>query len=269
MKTLVLYHGPSCWDGFSAAWVLRRKLGPDCDFIPVQYGQPAPDVTGAEVFILDFSYKRPVMIEMTRQAKKLVCLDHHETAREELKGLSAGSDDGLIRFDLTKSGGRLAWEYFFPDKPACWLVKYTEDRDLWRWQLRDSREINAALRSYPLDFAMWDRWDTVFYPDPPWSFMEQGTAILRAERQIIDAHVRNATEIELGACKVLAVNATTLISEIGQELARGKPFSATWFDRADGKRVWSLRSDENGIHVGDFAKRRGGGGHAHSAGYTE
>jgi nanoRNase/pAp phosphatase (c-di-AMP/oligoRNAs hydrolase) len=69
--------------------------------------------------------------------------------------------------------------------------------------------------------------------------------------------------------KVLAVNATCLMSEIGERLAQGRPFGATYFVREDGKRVWSLRSCEGGIDVSDVARRRGGGGHRAAAGFTE
>ena len=55
----------------------------------------------------------------------------------------------------------------------------------------------------------------------------------------------------------------------GDRLAQGRPFSATFFIRADGKRVWSLRSREGGIDVSVIAKAHGGGGHAQAAGFQE
>ncbi len=67
--------------------------------------------------------------------------------------------------------------------------------------------------------------------------------------------------------RILSVNATVLFSEIAGELAKGRPFGACYFDRQDGKRQWSLRSDDNGIDVSAIAKSHGGGGHAHASGY--
>lgn len=289
---LVLYHA-NCWDGFCAAWVARLKLG-EIEAVPVQYGQEPPDVAGREVYILDFSYKRPVMRRILSQAHKVIVLDHHPTAREELADIvdefmqrpdlianPPGSHLPVICFDMNKSGGRLAWNYFFGDDHAkrftpdsCddlrpWLVDYTEDRDLWRWKLPNSREVNAALRSYELSFERWDYLHK--YVSPQWDswpiFVNEGRSILRREQQIIDEHLRHAREIEMDGHRILVVNATVLFSEIAGELATGRPFGACYFIRSDGKRQWSLRSRDGGVDVSEIAKRHGGGGHRNAAGF--
>ncbi len=283
-KPLVIYHA-GCWDGFCAAWIARAALG-KIEAIPVHYAQPAPDVTGRDVYIVDFSYKRPVMRAILGAAHSVVVLDHHATAKAELDGIvdefiqrpdliatdlvanPKGSELPRVWFDMDKSGGRLAWEYFYPTVKkgdAPWLVAYTEDRDLWRHALPESENINAALRSYPLDFDLWDE----FNKREPESFVLEGAAIRRAERAIVDSHVRNAREIEIDGHQVRAVNATVLFSEIAGELAKGHPFGACYFDRQDGKRQWSLRSTDDGIDVSAIAKAHGGGGQPHAAGYEE
>ena len=55
-------------------------------------------------------------------------------------------------FDLSKSGARLAWEYFHPERAAPQLVDYIEDRDLWRWQVPRSKEFSAGLNTMPMTF---------------------------------------------------------------------------------------------------------------------
>lgn len=281
-RPLVIYHA-NCWDGFCAAWIARKALG-DCEFVPGYYGQAPPDVTGRVVYMLDFSYPREVMDRLLTVARRTVVLDHHKTAMEALDGLHQPETGMDVIFDMDKSGGRLAWLWFwhtrfkhlavgerpFPapvrEDRAPWLVDYTEDRDLWRHALDGTEEINAALRSYPLDFDLWDRFAE---KDPRSTFYYEGAAIRRAERQIVDTHVRNAREREIDGHRVLAVNATVLFSEIAGELAKGRPFGACYFDRADGKRQWSLRSDENGIDVSALARAHGGGGHVRAAGFEE
>jgi hypothetical protein len=154
-----------------------------------------------------------------------------------------------------------------PHQPrAPWLVDYTEDRDLWRHALEGTHEINAALRSYPLDFDLWDQFEQ---KDPRSTFYYEGAAIRRAERAIVETHVRSARPIEMAGHSVLSVNATVLFSEIAGELAKGRPFGACYFDRQDGKRQWSLRSDPNGVDVSVIAKAHGGGGHQHAAGFEQ
>lgn len=276
-KPMVIYHG-GCWDGFCAAWLAKKALG-DIEAIPAQYGQPAPDVAGRVVYVLDFSYPRDVMERLMTVARRTVVLDHHKTAEAALDGLHMPECGMDVWFDMSKSGGRMAWEWFSLMQPgffsgpnqsrAPWLVDYTEDRDLWRHALPHTHEINAALRSYPLDFDLWDRFGAVADVVNGTFLVQEGTAIRRAERQIVDNHLRHAREVEMDGHRVLSVNATVLFSEIAGELAKGRPFGACYFDRQDGKRQWSLRSDEHGVDVSAIAKAHGGGGHVHAAGFEE
>lgn len=260
-KTLVLYHA-NCWDGFCAAWAFHRA-DPNAEFVPVQYGDAPPDVTGRDVYVLDFSFKRDVLLAMKAAAKSLLVLDHHKTAEAELAGLD------FCTFDMNKSGARLTWEFLadrgdvHPIEP--WLVDYTEDRDLWLWRRPNSREINSALRTYPLDFDEWD----VLYADSATlpRLINEGAAILRAEKAIIESHVRNAHETTIDGHRVLVVNATTLISEIAGELAKDRPFGVCWFEGDNNERVYSLRSRDGGVDVSEIAKRHGGGGHRNAAGF--
>lgn len=283
MKPLVIYHA-NCWDGFCAAWVAQKALG-EIEAVPAQYGTPPPDVQGRQVFILDFSYPRNVMVEIVGAASWVCVIDHHKTAQEALSRLDEIlAPDLTVVFDIEKSGGRLAWEYFWDwrfahlsaeARPftlgvrrdlAPWLVDYTEDRDLWRHALDGTQEINAALRSYPLSFDLWDQFEQ---KDPRSTFYYEGAAIRRREQQIVIDHIRHARDIEMDGHQIAVVNATVLFSEIAGELAKGKPFGACYFDRSDGKRQWSLRSDGDGVDVSVIAKAHGGGGHQHAAGFEE
>ena len=134
MRPLVLFHG-GCNDGFCAAWVYRRYVNPQSEFRAVQYNTPPPATENRDVVILDFSYERPLLMEMQEQANSLLVLDHHETAERELEGLE------YCIFAHDKSGARMTWEHFFDPRSQVsaedvhWLVGYTEDRDLWNWEL--------------------------------------------------------------------------------------------------------------------------------------
>lgn len=257
-QPLVIYHR-NCWDGFCAAWLVKAIM-PDAEFFAANYGEAPPEVSGKTVYILDFSYPRAVLLEMGRRAQSILVLDHHASSEQEL------SDLPFCRFEKHKSGARMTAEYFHrEDIVGKWLIAYTEDRDLWRHALPDSQIINAALRSYPLDFKVWDELGARL----PESFVPEGRAIRRLEKQIILTHARNAREITMCEEKILSVNATVLFSEIAGELAKGRPFGACYFDRQDGKRQWSLRSDENGLDVSVIAKNFGGGGHKNAAGFEQ
>lgn len=278
-KPLVIYHA-GCWDGFCAAWVARKALG-EIEAVPAHYGTPPPDVKGREVYVLDFSYPFDVMAEMASQSAAFTVLDHHKTAERAIADLEAmfitHNMAGRARYGIDKSGARMAWEFFgfiggWDGLPSPWLVDYTEDRDLWRHALPESENINAALRSHPLDFALWDEFhDAVGQRE---MFKREGAAIRRRERQIVEEHVRHVRYRDFSCGNHLwqhipVVNATVLFSEIAGELAKGSPFGACYFDRHDGKRQWSLRSSADGADVSEVAKLHGGGGHRNAAGFEE
>src|SRR5262249_25358010 len=124
-------------------------------------------------------------------------------------------------FDMERSGARLAWEYFFPEKDPPWLVNYVQDRDLWRWKLPHSREVSAFIASCSHDFQLWDFWVKESGQAPPEQFVGEGRAILRYQSQQVDAICKNAAEMEMDGHKVLAVNTSVLFSEVAGKLAEG------------------------------------------------
>lgn len=267
-RPLVIYHGPGCPDGFTAAWVawrwFRERRGVTPELHAAQYGDPPPDVLDRDVLIVDFSYPRPTLLEMWFGcARSLRVFDHHKTALHELADLP------FCTFDEARSGAGLAWDALFHALPRPWLVDYVEDRDLWRWRLEGSREVSAALATYEHDLETWDRLGRSDGGTLN-TLMEEGRAILRYQARVVRSHVEKARRCRLAGVEVPVVNATTMISEIGNELAQGAPFAAMWFEAQDGSFVYSLRSRaEHPDHadVSEVAKRFGGGGHRHAAGF--
>lgn len=264
MKPLVLFHG-GCNDGFCAAWIYRRNVNPQAEFKAVQYNFDPPSVTERQVVILDFSYPRPTLLHMREQASSLVVIDHHQTAERDLQGLD------FCVFAQDKSAARITWEHFFdPQQQASredvpWLVAYTEDRDLWKWELPASRAINAALSSYPRRFEIWDD----IAQRGPDELAIEGKAILRYQHRLIHPRVKNHGWTTIANVRVPVTNATFLTSEVGNALAEGHPFAAVFFITPENQVVYNLRSrGENGLDVGEIARQYGGGGHRNAAAFT-
>jgi len=266
----IIYH-KGCADGFCAAFILN-KIYPDADLFPMQYGDSTdPLFDGAEaaciideeVIIADFSFNRQTMLDIKECAKSVICYDHHKTAEKELEGLD------FCVFDMEKSGARLVYEHEYNPKIALgrhnfahiiFLVGYTEDRDLWRWELPDSKAISAAIASFPFDFEVWDRFHQR-------DLIQDGNAILRYQQQVVDRAVFNSVDIDILGQTVKATSPISLISEIGAKLAEDSPFGMTYFIVKDGI-VFSLRSrGEDGEDVSKIAKSFGGGGHRNAAGF--
>ncbi len=262
-KTTVIVHG-RCTDGFCSAWV-ARKVFPNAKFVYTQFGDSPPDVKGQEVYIIDFSYRRQILQNMHEQARSLRVLDHHITAEKELLGLP------YCRFDMRRSGAGMAWQQFSNsdgsrnlDEPMPWVVNYVQDRDLWKNELPESRAVNAVISSYPFNFDMWDELAHRTLDD----VKKEGRSILRFQEQMASDMIRYAREVVLDGYHILAVNTSIMNSDVGNMLAKGRPFGIVWYQREDGKHVYSLRSNERGVDVSQIALKHGGGGHKCSAGFT-
>lgn len=274
---LVIYHA-GCYDGFCAAW-LAHSVWPEARLYPAYHGGSPPAHEDMDVLIVDFSYSRDALTEMARKASSITLLDHHQTAEQELSGLEAEiaemSDTcpARIEIDQGRSGGRMMWDYLvaagLKDGERPWLVDYTEDRDLWRHKLPYTRELNALLRSHAMDTVEWDTLcECASYPAGKGLLIAHGDSILRRDRQLVQQHISAARMLQFAGHRVPVVNATVLVSDIGNSLCAGHPFAVCYFDTASGKRVYSLRSDDNGLDVSAIARARGGGGHPHAAGFS-
>lgn len=250
--TVVLYHA-DCADGFGAAWALWKKY-PEARYVPVKHGQPPPEgLDGAHVVMVDFSYRREVIERLAQSAESLLILDHHVTAQAALAGLP------YAYFDVKKSGAVLAWEWTHAE-PVPWLLQYVQDKDLWEWRLPDSREMNAALASYPFDFQAWEGLTQDV-------LKVEGRAILRREHSLIDKIVEESVLVEFEGETVPAVYSPVMTSQIGERLCQGFPFCIIWHER-DGLRYFSLRSKSGTADVSAIASRYGGGGHVNAAGFS-
>jgi len=263
MKPLVIYHG-DCADGFTAAWCVRKKF-PQAELISAQHQKETPpDVTERDVVIVDFSYPRAVLEDMARRANSLLVLDHHKTAQKDLEGLP------FCVFDMNRSGATMSWDHFHPDKPRPNLVKYIEDRDLWRWSYNNSKEVSAAISSWPRTFEQWDELHNQLETQLD-AVIHEGAALLRSQDQLVAHILKNAREVTFAGHKVMAVNTCTMHSEVANKLAEGRPFGLSWCQKADGKFSYSLRvsnkSLDPSLDVSAICKQiNNGGGHAQAAG---
>jgi oligoribonuclease NrnB/cAMP/cGMP phosphodiesterase (DHH superfamily) len=263
---LCIYHN-NCLDGFGAAWAVRHALGNGVEFYKGIHQQQPPEVKGRDVLLVDFSYKKVVLENMLKTAASITILDHHISAEKDLSGLlTSGKINGL--FDMNKSGAMLAWQWFNPEQQAPELIEYIQDRDLWLFKLAGTREINAALSSYPYDFKVWDKL-MASNTDELNALKRDGMAIERKLqkdiKQLITSGVRRMV---IGGYDVPVLNApSAYISDAGHILSVNEPFAACYWDHANG-RSFSLRSSEDGINVADVAKKYGGGGHEKAAGFT-
>lgn len=274
---ICIYHA-NCDDGFAAAYAVWKRFGDAVEYIACQYGNQPPDVTGKDVLIVDFSFKKDVMRDMARSAHRIIVLDHHKTAEAELSDflqLSAASGpfekryaDRVVQgigvcFNMEKSGCRLAWEYCFGSKDMPEWMEHVEDRDLWRFNLRATKEVCIAIRSLPRDFELWDMFTTE-------RLANDGVAIRRYVDMIVGNICDTAFEEEIAGHKVpVAACSYDFVSETAHELLHRNPSApfAACMVRSHNGITYSLRSMDDRMDVSEIAKAKGGGGHRNAAGY--
>ena len=274
-RTICIYHA-NCADGFTAAWAVRQALGSGVEFVPAGYGDEPPDVDDADVVIVDFSYPRAVLERMAKWARSILVLDHHKTAQAELAALPQAQTTWeqhkrcgvrlAAEFDMARSGAQMAWD-FFGQRVRPFLIDVVADRDLWKWQIDRSREINAVIGSHEMTFETWDKLAARLQATPH-HVASEGEAILRAHdklvRQVIDTSKRRMV---IGGMNVpVAAAPYALASDTAGTMAEGEPFAATYVDGPKG-RAFSLRSRKDGMDVSEIAARYGGGGHPGAAGF--
>lgn len=270
MKPLVIYHAP-CQDGFTAAWACW-KAHPDWEFYPAKHGDPPPDVLGRDVYMLDFSYKRLVLLDMAKYAKQIWIYDHHKTAEEDLQKYKENwtdlPDNIYVWFDMEQSGAALAWGAFHPSEPFPQLLLRVEDRDLWRFRHPDTKAVSAYLFSQDYDFKVWD-WLMGLSNDPEElkNMASYGRVIMKKQKKDIDELLQNKFQMYIGGYQVWACNLPyTFSSDAGAVLAKDGYFGATFYIDKE-YAYFSLRSTEDGIDVSEIAKQYEGGGHKHAAGF--
>ena len=260
MNKLCIYHG-NCADGFGAAWVVR-SYHEATEFFAGHYGKPPPDVTGRDVIMVDFSYKRPVLLEMAAKAKSILILDHHKTAELDLVDLP--QNVGLV-FDMKRSGAMIAWDHFYPGVSPLPLIRYIQDRDLWQFNLPGSKEVSQALFSYPYDF---DVWSGLMFPSTLEKLTEEGGAIERKlQKDLAELIPQVKRRMVIGGYDVPVAGLPYMMaSEAGNLMAQGEPFAAVYYDTATARK-FSLRSTDAGIDASVIASSFGGGGHRNACGF--
>ena len=214
--TVVIYHA-NCLDGFGAAWAVRNGIGEKgVEFIPAAYGDTPPEaVTDKHVIIVDFSYPYDQICAIERTAKSVLVLDHHKTAEAALNMLPCVTDiapwgnygdfikraKGAYRwFDMNMSGAMIAWNFFNQSQDAPAGLKFIEDRDLWRFNYKQTKPYCAALYSRPMDFYDWD--DIVGCKRMTEILIRDGHAIERAQTKIIKDIIKAAEHYtEIGGYK--------------------------------------------------------------------
>lgn len=277
-KILIIYHA-KCPDGYGGAWCFfhfSKKLGwpiNSIDYHPASYYQIPPNVEEyTDVYIVDFSYSKEITLQIAKSISgKLVVLDHHATAIENLKGLKRKNLEMVL--DITRSGAQIAWDYLSKEKRP-WFIDYIGDRDLWLFQLPSSREVNKALEieGY-LDIEKMNG----LIAKTSKEFITAGKYYIKMEKyllyDIISKAEKRVWTPDTKSYNIYVVEANVLISEVGDALLTGpaskSDFVVVWRYNPFKKNFgYSLRGGKDSPDLSVIAKKYGGGGHAQASGMS-
>ena len=146
------------------------------------------------------------------------------------------------------------------------MIKFIEDRDLWKWEIPYSKEFSAAFDMVPFTFEDFD----LFLDDSAVDNAQmRGSYILAYSKTVISKIAKRAILRKMGDKEVLAVNSPHWMSEIGSVLSTKCDFAVIWCYDHDSRQVKvSLRAHHDDADVSEVAKRFGGGGHRKAAGFA-
>lgn len=262
MKDIVVLYHSNCVDGFSAAWVARKKLRNKADYIPAIHQTPlSRTFRNKTIYFLDFAYEKELMEEIKAAKNRIILIDHHISAKEAL----VTADDFL--YDLNHSGAVLAWKYFYPKKPIPRFLNYVEDIDLWKFKLPHTEKISPFMDMQEFSFEEWDKLYRKFQNIKSFrKIVKLGGNLVDYKLSLIKRIARRADLVLFDKRKIMAVNSIIFPSELGAFLCKKKsPMSLIWYETKEGIKV-SLRSNGK-VNVAKIAEKYGGGGHEAAAGF--
>jgi nanoRNase/pAp phosphatase (c-di-AMP/oligoRNAs hydrolase) len=170
---------------------------------------------------------------------------------------------------MKNSGAMIAWNFLHGKEEPPSIIRYIEDRDLWKFELENTRPIIANLFSYKLTIEFMA--DLLNKTEEELEvFVIEGKAIERKYQVDLQKIFKsNRRTIQIAGISVEACNAPPMFaSDLGNMLAEQSfgTFGVTYHDNKY-KRLFSLRSIEGGMDVSKIAELYDGGGHARAAGF--
>jgi len=261
-----VYHG-NCSDGAGAAFAVQKYV-PNLLCSPAHYDDKelpnfAPQST---IYIVDFCYTEDKLLKLLNDGHNLIVIDHHAGNKHFWENIFHERLE--VYYDDAHSGAVLSYLYFNrgTDSKECVppILQYIQDRDLWKFELPHSREITEAIYSFPQT------------PDGIAYAISEGTEnlaligedLLRVKRKQVLAAVRESHYLSISGYRVISCNVPEfLASDVCAELNKSNPdIACAWYIRGDNIK-YSLRSAKGGLDVAEIAKKHGGGGHPHAAGF--
>lgn len=299
----VLYHG-NCADGTGSLWAVHRKM---CKTKGHQTALSEVNSFGDDhkkgdnrfritdilsickdnnILIADFSYPVELITKIKIVCNKLILLDHHDTGAKML-----GSEPNCY-FDMNHSAAYMVWYFMETGEPLqrtpCnkqppAVIRYIQDRDLWKWKEPHSREINCGLYRKSKDGKL-DYYD--FFHDHEEETLQElkhyGEQYLAFQADTIENAIGIAYKRKFFGYDAIVANIAIAPSETCEKLLEKHKdcrIAIVYYDDNENKiHKFSARRRENDVDIvlSNILQRAfahvgvgwGGGGHPAAAGFT-
>ncbi|MFA7127616.1 MAG: DHHA1 domain-containing protein [Sphaerochaeta sp.] len=265
-------------DGIASAFIANHVLSKrnELTLLPIQYGNYQVEDFKAydELFIVDFCLKEEELIYLNERGICITIIDHHITNKDVFIN-TMHIENINFNFDISKSGAVLTYEYFEKIDPSVKefpkeLFLYIQDRDMWKWEMPNSKEISEAL-----SFLV-QKNDLLSFESAVYKFLnnrrkliETGEFLLKKQQNDINVAIKEdkLKFTTLLDHDIVMLNATSLISEIGNTLCKTyNRVALMYFITQELNVVLSFRSLDTLPDASILAKHFGGGGHRNACG---
>jgi len=286
-RNVIIFH-KDCMDGLSSAYLMNLYLKiKSYDYpgkmesisIPMQYGESFENFIKEneinktdDIYFVDFSLKRNEMKNLINMVNFVTIIDHHETAQNELQGLQDQFDNIDLIFDMSKSGAMLTYDYVTQRRVVVnsKLFEYIQDRDIWQWELENSKEVSEFLMFKIIPNSI-NSFSKIINNYMVKDMIEIGKILLEKKEMDVDGktEIDKLKKVIIKGETFLICNATSNISEIGNTICtKHNKKACMYFILPNNKVVLSFRSLDELGPINDTAVKLGGGGHPLAAGAT-
>jgi len=260
---IVYYHDDG--DGFGAAWSAWKKFGNKAEYVEINLDKKdiIPEDKNQEIYFLDFCPTERVIKALLLANKKVVIIDHHVSS----KSLIESSPENV--YGDKNSGAVLSWKYFHSGKKVPKLLEYIEDVDIWKWKIKNTKEILNALFLREKDFKIWNKIaKDLENREKRKKYIEEGAVVEKYKQKIIKKIAGKAEEAIFEGKKAWVVNSPIFSSAIGHILVDDKNTIGVIWSYKNGKIRTSIRSKDTLTDVSKIAEKFDGGGHRNAAGFA-
>lgn len=282
MSKVILHH-KGCSDGFGAAWLANRTFFPADTIEGVLYNEEPPWelIKGNDVLLVDFCFQTEELNKAAELSKSFLVLDHHETAShllensnlqklndfdEAISSAQIKNRSGAAYFHTNdRSGigivGEIAYAlgYDVPD-----FVWHIEDRDLWKFQLDNTKEVVADIATYPFTIEAWDS----IAATPLEEIINYGVGIVKYQNQTIERITSSWFWLELDGIQIPCCNSPYVLgSDCAEVLAiKHSDINVGAYAIVHGDHIQIGLRSRGEFNVNELAEKFNGGGHKKAAG---